>query len=137
MVGSKRFWATAAAGSATAHSPLANASVKPVPAAPMMKPRRESAGAGPSPSIARRGLSTRVPLQFLCGQLDRGADAHVGHAPTQVPSHHRIDVLVGRVGEIAQQRGSLHDLPGLAVATLGCLCLDPCLLQWVMSLGVK
>src|SRR5579863_4345530 len=124
MVGSKSFPATAAPGSGTANGARANASVNPAPAAPIKKPRRESArafcvGAG------REGLSMcSAAPQFFGGQLDGGANAPISHAAAQVASHDRIDVMVTGVWVVLEQRRRLHDLPGLTVATLRRLHLD-------------
>src|SRR5205807_301872 len=46
-----------------------------------------------------------------------------------VSGHHVINVLVGGLGFTLQQRHSLHDLPGLAVAALGYVNFDPCSLN--------
>src|SRR5271155_942375 len=125
MVGSKSFPATAAAGSATANAVRANASVKPVPAAPIKKPRRESASAV-STGGERGGLSMcGVAPHFFGGQLDGGADPPVRHAAAQVATHDGINVMVTGVWIILEQSRCLHDLPGLTVAALRCLRLDP------------
>src|ERR1700758_690430 len=50
--------------------------------------------------------------------MNRRADTHVSHAAPDVATHHRIDIGIGWIGEIAQQRGSLHDLAGLTVTAL-------------------
>src|SRR5580704_6480141 len=128
MVGSKSFPATAAAGSVTAKAVRANASVKPVPAAPIKKPRRESPSAVPT-GVERGGLiMCGAAPHFFGGQLDCGADSPVSHAAAQVPTHDGINVLVTGVWVILEQRRCLHDLPGLTVAALRCLSLDPGLL---------
>src|ERR1700722_4683860 len=128
MVGSKSFPATAAEGSGTA-SPLgANASVKPPPAAPIKKPRRESVCAV-SPDRDLRGLSMCAAApHFFGGKLDGRADPPVRHAAAQVATHDGINIMVTGVRIILEQRRCLHDLPGLAVAALRCLRLDPGLL---------
>src|SRR5580658_2022147 len=125
MVGSKSFSATAAAGSATANALRANASVNPVPAAPIKKPRRESASALSSCG-ERGGLSMCAAApHFFGGQLDGGADSPVRHAAAEVATHDGVDVMVTGVWVVLEQRRCLHDLPGLTVATLRCLRLDP------------
>ena len=64
------------------------------------------------------------PLRF-----NSRADALVGSAAADVPGHRLINILVGGHGFALQQRHRLHDLPGLAVAALGYVDLDPCSLD--------
>jgi len=55
--------------------------------------------------------------------LVRAAAADIGHR--------RVDVLIGRLRILCQQRRSGHDLPGLAIAALGHVELQPGLLHRV------
>src|SRR6202035_2234035 len=70
-------------------------------------------------------------------QLDRVTDADVGHAATEITRHDRIDVLVGRIGIVLEQRGRLHDLTRLAVTALRNLQVSPRCLQRMLALRVK
>src|SRR5262245_53729307 len=63
----------------------------------------------PGRDLARRDLA--------CGRMDRGADALVGAAAADV-GHRRVDVGIGRLRLLLQQRDGGHDLAGLAVAAL-------------------
>src|SRR5262245_3599818 len=53
------------------------------------------------------------------GFLDRGPDARIGAAATDVPRHGAIDVRVGWLRLGGKQRARRHDLTRLAIATLG------------------
>src|SRR6202008_4485960 len=68
-------------------------------------------------SLLRRGL------------LDRGANARVGAAATDVAAHRVVDLLVGRLGGALEQRRGRHDLAGLAVTALGDTDVGPRRLQ--------
>src|ERR1700757_3139215 len=111
MVGSNARSATAVAGSASTMPAPAKARVKPVPAAPIRKPRRDisAAGAALSRVWANLFMSGEAP-HFLGGEFDRLADAHVGHAAAQIAVHHRVDVPIARIGVVLDQCGGLHDL---------------------------
>src|SRR5213594_3152011 len=101
-----------------------NDSVRPTPATVvvLMKSRRS----------IRRAMS-----HPLGGALDRAPDAQVGRAAAEVARHGGVDVRVGRLRVFGEERGGLHDLARLAVATLGDLLGDPRELQWVLALGVQ
>src|SRR5579864_8520362 len=58
------------------------------------------------------------------------ADALIGAATTDI-GHRFIDVLVGRLGVLLEQRGRGHDLAGLAIAALGNVDRGPGLLHRV------
>ena len=51
--------------------------------------------------------------------MDGLADAQVRAAAAEVAGHGGVDVGVGRVGLLGEERGGGHDLAGLAVAALG------------------
>ena len=73
------------------------------------------------------------PLAQLPGRRFHGSvDAGVSPATANVASHPRINVLVGRVRDIVEQRGRTHYLPRLAVATLRYVVLKPSLLYGVV-----
>src|ERR1700675_4093874 len=59
------------------------------------------------------------------GAMDGLADALVGSAAADVAAHEVIDIGVGRVGLLGEQRDCGHDLPGLAVAALRDVFFDP------------
>src|SRR5260221_3745751 len=60
----------------------------------------------------------------LRGVLDRITYAAIGSAAADVAGHRRVDVGVGRLGSLRQQRSGRHDLPGLAVAALHDLLVE-------------
>src|SRR5215472_2531682 len=98
--------------SATGDVEAASAAVKPgrrnpnrtlVPAAPIRELRRDTGFcviAGPASSLCMRAS------HFGCGELDRPADADIGHASAKVAAHDGVDVVVGRVGKILEKRCS-------------------------------
>jgi hypothetical protein len=61
------------------------------------------------------------------------ADALIGAATADI-GHRFIDVLVRRLGVFLEQRGSRHDLAGLAIAALGHIDLSPGLLHRVRGI---
>ena len=63
--------------------------------------------------------------------LDPGADARVAAATTDIAVHRRVDVLIGGMGRLDQQRGRRHDLARLTVAALGNVELHPGGLQFL------
>jgi len=64
-------------------------------------------------------------------QFYRGPNAQVGAAAAQVSRHRLVNLSIGRLGLFGQKGRSLHELAGLAVATLGHFKLDPSLLKRV------
>src|SRR2546422_525589 len=72
-----------------------------------------------------------------CSRAYRQTDSRVGPATTDVACHRFVDLLIGGFGLFSEQSGRLHDLPGLAVATLRHVVLAPCELHRVTSLGVE
>src|SRR5437879_13533502 len=103
---------------------------------PVLKPMRS-----PPPSTAlalrncRRERSTVMSGPFLAVRrtmrrvLDSRADSHIGAAPTDVPRHGGVDIVIGRVGLGREQRRRGHDLAGLAIAALRDLEIEPRLLD--------
>ncbi len=57
--------------------------------------------------------------------MDGGANAVIGAAAADVAVHRLIDVAVARLGDLRQQARRGHDLPGLAIAALRDVVLDP------------
>ena len=57
--------------------------------------------------------------------LDGRADALIGAAAADVAGHRRVDLGVGRMRLLGEERRRLHDLPDLAVAALGDVGRDP------------
>src|SRR5882672_749855 len=73
------------------------------------------------------------PSSLLLGRaLYGGDDAAVRAAATDVGLHVLDDLLAGRIAVLLEQPRGAHDLPGLAVAALRHLFLDPRLLQRVL-----
>src|SRR6267378_709773 len=70
------------------------------------------------------------------GHVDRGADTLIGAAAADV-GHRLVDVLVGRLRVLLQQRGRRHDLSRLAVAALRHIERGPCLLHGMRAGGRK
>lgn len=63
------------------------------------------------------------------------ADALVSPATADIAGHRLVDILVGRRGFIGKQGHGRHDLSRLAIAALGHLQLDPCLLHRVIAVS--
>ena len=85
--------------------------------------------------ILRRAHSrTSLDAEFR-GEMDRAADGLIGPAAADVVAHGFVDIGVGGVGGLRQQRGRRHDLPRLAVAALRDVLLDPGLLDRVAAVG--
>ena len=73
-------------------------------------------------------------LQFS-GAMHGAADILIGAAAADVIAHGLVDIGVGGVGRLGQQRRRGHDLAGLAIAALRNVLLDPRLLDWVAAVG--
>src|ERR1700719_2693867 len=102
---------------------------------------------------SRRFTTDAVAMTYLCstgekqrlgrlrfaglggGAMDGLADALVGSAAADVAAHEVIDIGVGRVGLLGEQRDCGHDLSGLAVAALRDVFCDPGLLDRVAPVG--
>ena len=63
--------------------------------------------------------------------------SHIAHAAAEIAVHVCDEFGLGGIGVLGEQRGRLHDLPGLAVATLRNLLGDPGALQRVLALGIQ
>src|SRR5216683_5972668 len=100
---------------------------KAVAPIPSSKPRRLGPATIPRPELvstvfmASRSLLT----EMLRGVRDRGADARIGAASTDVAAHCGVDVITRGLRVGLEQRYRRHDLTRLAVATLGDIVLDP------------
>src|SRR5258707_6475641 len=100
---------------------------KAVAPIPSRKARRLGPASIPRPELvstvfmASRSLLT----EMLRGVRDRGADARIGAASTDVAAHCGVDVITRGLRVGLEQRYRRHDLTRLAVATLGDIVLDP------------
>src|SRR5207302_4295739 len=79
-------------------------------------------------ATCRHGRLLCLDLAGLRRGMNRSADPRISAAAADV-GHRLVDVLVGRIGLLAQQRDRREDLPALAVAALRHLVLDPGLLH--------
>src|SRR5258705_8434442 len=98
----------------------------PTAAVPMTNERRSIFGVFmlmALPLCLRRGVNS---LAYL---LERAAAADVGDP--------RVDVGVGRLRLVVQERRHRHDHPGLAVTALGHLVVDPGLLDLMQHAAVR
>src|SRR5919197_4965153 len=96
-----------------------NPSEKPprTAAEPARKPRRDTWSAVVIISSCRSGGSAAADLAALGGELDRGANAVIGAAAADVGDL-AVDVGIGRLRILLQERGRGHDHAGLAIAAL-------------------
>src|SRR5262249_55646916 len=113
--------------------------VSPTP--PAMLPMRNRRRSTERAAIFRASVSLMsdlLRLTHLVGSaFDRLLDAHIRHAAAEIAVHRFDDLLVGRIQILSQQRGRLHDLPGLAVAALRHLLRGPRLLQWMFAARIE
>ena len=65
--------------------------------------------------------------------VNRGANALVGSTTADVAAHRRIDVGVGRLRLLLEQRNGGHDLAGLAIAALHDVGFDPRTLHGMLA----
>src|SRR5207247_8881066 len=98
--------------------------------------RRPSASSTPTAAHRRRRRSRleipgATPDSWFASHrvLDGRADACIGATAANVARHRLVDIAVGGRGVLHQQRGSGHDLAGLAVAALHDLEVEPRLLH--------
>src|SRR6266542_4982390 len=98
-----------------------------------------SGGRGRSPAFGRRryrryqqidrgawSASLSVRLRGLLGCF---ADADIGPTAADVAGHGIVDLGIARVRIARQQSRRRHDLPGLTIAALDNLEIEPCLLN--------
>src|SRR6266480_6415419 len=82
---------------------------------------------------SRRVISGAALMsRSLRGAMDGGADALIGAAATDV-GHRGVDIGVGGMRILREQRRGSHDLPRLAVAALRHVLLDPRALHGVRA----
>src|SRR5437879_203525 len=111
----------------------AAAAARPRPATGTVKPMTRPSPATPAVSrTSRRVICAALMSRSLRGAMDGGADALVRAAATDV-GHRRVDVGVGGMGILREQRRGGHDLPRLAVAALRHVFLDPRALHGVRA----
>ena len=79
------------------------------------------------------GSAPRLGADVGRGADDGLLDSTVGHAAAEVAVHVIDDLLFGRIGILRQKRSGLHDLAGLAVATLRHLLGHPGNLQRMVA----
>src|SRR5437879_5720957 len=107
---------TNGAADALIEGPVLNPINRPPPnATPVLRNWRREIISGPFLAVRR--------------VLDSRADSHIGAAPTDVPRHGGVDIVIGRVGLGREQRRRGHDLAGLAIAALRDLEIEPRLLD--------
>src|ERR1700722_1501374 len=106
---------------------------KPV-AAVFRKSRRFTARVFVMPKGSRH--MTGLLHQFRCG-VHGGTNALIRSAPANVAAHGGVDIRVGRFRRHCQQRGGGHDLPGLAIAALHDIDIDPRALHGMTRIGGK
>src|SRR3954453_11629436 len=82
-------------------------------------------------SVAVIVASPRSRLQ-LGRAMNGGPDTRIGAAATDI-RHRVVDVGVGRLWRLLEERDSRHDLPGLAISALRNIELDPRQLDRVRS----
>src|SRR5437588_11579199 len=97
----------------------------------------------PRPPLTRRKSRREMPframrlrmcisgLEVLRGFVDGRANTNVSGAPANVAGHRAIDVGVGRLRHLIQQRCGRHDLPRLAITALRHIEAHPGLLDRV------
>src|SRR5437899_5475365 len=102
--------------------------------------RRGSRAAGCRPLPSAR---SRIPAEIRASSptslgrlLDRSADPAIRAAAADVACHRGVDVIVGGMWILREQRGGGHDLAGLAVAALRHVERDPRLLHLLAGSGI-
>src|SRR5881296_715367 len=99
--------------------------------APDRSPTRQPSSSPPPVAVSTTTKSRRDTVFMsgsLPGLLDRGADARVSPAATDIARHARVDVGIAGMGVLREQRRCRHDLTRLAVPALHDLEGQPCLL---------
>lgn len=73
--------------------------------------------------------------ELLSGcRFDGGMDAGVGTTAADITVHSSGYVFIAGPGIVAEEGGSAHDLPSLAVPALGHVVFEPSLLHGVVTL---
>src|SRR5882724_1353034 len=89
--------------------------VRPAAAAAVTrKVRRPSVAGFRSGSMAKIAFMA-LTLQRMGGRVDGGANAGIGGAAADIAAHGVVDVGVGRLRVLLEQRRRRHDLAGLAI----------------------
>src|SRR5450631_3358256 len=79
--------------------------------------------------VLRSGTMISLPCVRLRSELDCLANSYIGPAPADIAAHGAVDIAIGRMWVARQKRRSRHDLPGLAIAALDDLMVEPRLLD--------
>src|SRR5215470_17880447 len=66
--------------------------------------------------------------QLLRSGLDRFANANVGAAAADVPTHRLLDIGIRRFRRLLEQGDRAHDLSALTIPALHDVLVNPCLL---------
>src|SRR5580692_10931141 len=119
--------ASAAAGRTNSAPGMVKAKVSP--AALSRKPRRDNVPFG------LRSILPMASRSLLGGALDGAEDARIGAAAADVAVHVADDVVAARILISRKQCRGLHDLPGLAIAALRHLQVEPGFLQRMVAVG--
>jgi hypothetical protein len=82
-------------------------------------------------STTRRKLRSTLGPEY-CSEMNCGSNAYIGRAATEI-CQLPADVLVGRMRVLGQQVCRRHDHPGLAIAALGDVEIDPSFLNWMIA----
>src|ERR1051325_4408469 len=73
-----------------------------------------------------------------CGsRLDGGGDALIAAAATDIAAHRAVDLGLGGLLVLCQERGGLHDLAGLAITALRDIRAAPGLLHRVIAVWIE
>src|SRR5260221_3862502 len=95
-----------------------------VTAVAFRKLRRPSAAGFRSGSMAKIAFMASA-LERMGGRVDCGSDADIGGAAADIAAHRVVDVGVGRLRVLLQQRCRRHDFARLAITALRHLKLQP------------
>jgi len=113
---------------------------------PTVEVRRRNSRRSRAGRVGAEGAPVRGPFGGLLfgagggefgGAVDAGTDAEIGAAAAEVAGHGVVNVLVGGLGVVGDERGGGHDLTGLAIAALGDVEVAPGFLERVGTVGGK
>src|SRR6185503_11417021 len=132
-------------GLTTTHAPISAPAALCASADPDPNGRRTPRASPPAATVEptmnerRENLEPAALMFFMSrllssGHVHRRADPLIGAAPADV-GHRVVDVLVGRLRLLRQERGRCHDLPGLAVPALRHVDGRPRFLDRVRAIG--